>query len=44
MVTDTSGNNQLMGHWGLRSRYYDSAATAALFYEAEALTPVTARR
>ena len=26
--------------WGVRSRYYDSAATAALFYEAEALTPV----
>lgn len=24
--------------WGLRSRYYDSATTAALFYEAEALS------
>ena len=39
-VTDTSGNNQLSVIWGLRSRYYDSAATAALFYQAEALTPV----
>ncbi len=39
-VTDTSGNNQLGCIWGVRSRYYDSAATAALFYEAEALTPV----
>ncbi len=40
IVTDTSGNNQLGLIWGLRSRYYDSSATAALFYEAEALTPV----
>ena len=40
IVTDTSGNNQLSLIWGLRSRYYDSAATAKLFYEAEALTPV----
>lgn len=40
IVTDTSGNNQLSLIWGLRSRYYDSSATAALFYEAEALTPV----
>ena len=39
-VADTSGNNQLGCIWGLRSRHYDSAATAALFYEAEALTPV----
>ena len=40
IVTDTSGNNQLSMPWGLRSRHYDSAATAALFYEAESLTPV----
>ena len=39
-VSDTSGNNQLSLIWGLRSRYYDSATTAALFYEAEALTPI----
>ena len=39
-VSDTSGNNQLGCIWGIRSRYYDSAATAALFYEAEALTPI----
>ena len=40
IVSDTSGNNQLAASWGLRSRYYDSSATAALFYEAEALTPL----
>ena len=28
--------------WGLRSRYYDPAATARLYYEAEALTPLDA--
>lgn len=40
IVTDTSGNTQLALPWGVRSRYYDAASTAALFYEAEALTPV----
>jgi hypothetical protein len=28
--------------WGWRSRYYSSASTAALFYQAEALTPLDA--
>ena len=38
VVTDTSGNPQLSALWGLRARHYDPASTAALFYEAEALT------
>lgn len=40
IVTDTSGNNQLGMEWGLRSKHYDPATTAALVYEAEALTPI----
>jgi hypothetical protein len=40
VVTDTSGNDQKGLLWGVRSRHYDSAATAALFYEAEAMTLV----
>ncbi len=36
-VTGT-GTDQKGMIWGLRSRYYDPAASAALFYEAEALT------
>lgn len=38
VVEDTSGNDQLAVIWGLQSRYYSNEATAALFYEAEALT------
>lgn len=37
-VTDTSGSAQKGMLWGLRSRYYDPSPSAALFYEAEALT------
>lgn len=40
VVTDTSGNAQNALLWGIRSRHYDSASTAALFYEAEAMTPI----
>ena len=40
IVTDTSGNNQESIVWGVRSHFYDSATTAALSYEAEALTPI----
>ena len=29
--------------WGIRSRYYDPSTTAELFYEAEKLSPSTAR-
>lgn len=38
-VADTSNNAQMGLVWGFRSRYYDPAATASLFYEAEAMTP-----
>lgn len=40
IVTDTSGNDQHGLLWGVRSRYHDSASTAALFYEAESMTPL----
>lgn len=40
VVEDTSGHDQLGVLWGLRSRHYDSASTAALKYEADALTPL----
>jgi hypothetical protein len=40
IVTDTSGNTQNSLVWGFRSRYYSAAATAGLFYEAEAMTPI----
>lgn len=40
IITDTSGNDQNGVWWGVRSQYYDSASTAKLFYEAEALTPI----
>jgi hypothetical protein len=40
VVTDTSGHDQHGMLWGVRSRHYDSASTAALVYEAEALTPL----
>lgn len=38
VVTDTSGEVQRGLLWGMRAKHYDSAATAALSYEAEALT------
>lgn len=40
IVTDTSGNDQHGLFWAFRSRHHDAASTAALFYEAEALTPL----
>lgn len=40
VVDDDQGASQLGIMWGFRSRYYDSAATAALNYQAEALTPL----
>jgi hypothetical protein len=42
VVDEDQGNIQMGLLWGIRSRYYDSAATAALTYEAEALTPLDA--
>lgn len=39
-VDDDQGQDQRGLIWGLRSRYYDSAATAALRYNAEALDPL----
>lgn len=38
VLSDTSANDQKGLIWGFRSRRYDSAASAALFYEAEAMT------
>lgn len=40
VVTNDSGNDQQSLLWGVRSRYYDPASTARLFYEAEALSPI----
>lgn len=40
VVTDTSGQRHLAALWGFRSRYYDSASTAGLFYGASQLTPL----
>jgi hypothetical protein len=40
VTTDTSGNDQKGLLWGFRARHYDGTATAALFYEAEQMTPV----
>lgn len=42
VVTDTSGTDQNDMLWGFRSRHYDSASTAALFYEAAVLNPTGA--
>jgi len=42
VVDEDDGETQLGLLWGIRSRFYDSAATAALAYEAEALTPLDA--
>lgn len=41
VVTEGSGNDQRGLLWGLRSRHYDDATTAALAYEAEDMTPVS---
>ena len=38
IVTERQAVDQFRLLWGLRSRYYDAAATAALFYEAEGRT------
>lgn len=40
VVDEDDSDKQLGLMWGFRSRYYDSASTAALFYQAEALTPL----
>lgn len=40
VVDEDDGDTQLGLMWGFRSRYYDSASTASLTYEAEALTPL----
>lgn len=39
-VTDLQGQDRLGVFGGIRSRYYDPAATARLAYEAEAMTPL----
>jgi hypothetical protein len=42
-VVTNSGTVDWHGlEWGVRSRYYDPAVTAALMYEAEAMTPLDA--
>ena len=38
IVTERQGVDQARLIWGLRSRYYDAAATAGLFFEAESRT------
>lgn len=40
VITDLSGNDQMGLLYGIRCRHYDPAPTAALFIEAEAMTPV----
>lgn len=42
VVTEADGETRRGVLWGLRSRYYDDAATAALVYAAEDLTPLDA--
>ncbi len=42
IVTDTSARDQHGLLWGVRSRRYSSNSNAALFYEAESLTPLDA--
>lgn len=39
VIDDDQGADQWWMVWGQRSRFYDGGSTAALFYEAEALTP-----
>lgn len=41
VIDDDEGQNQLGLIWGFRSRNYSNAATTALAYEAEALTPIS---
>ncbi len=40
VIDDDQGQDQSWVVWGVQSRYYDSAASAALFYEAEGRTPL----
>jgi hypothetical protein len=40
VITDLQGISQLGLLWGFRSKHYDPAPTAALAYQAEALTPL----
>jgi len=40
IVQENSGADQWYLLWGIQSRYYDSAASAALYWEAENLTPL----
>lgn len=40
VLTDAQGADQAWAVWGLQSETYSSASTAALYYEAEALTPM----
>lgn len=42
VVDEDDGDDQACVVWGVRSRYYDAAATAGLFWQAEALTAVSA--
>lgn len=42
VIDDDQGINQWAVWWGVQSRYYDAAASAALFYEAEGRTPLGA--
>jgi hypothetical protein len=42
VADEDQGQTQLGLVWGFRSRYYDAASTAALTYQAEALTPLDA--
>jgi hypothetical protein len=40
VVTEGQAQNQAWVRWGVQSRFYDPAATAGLFYEAESRTPL----
>ena len=42
VVDEDDAEDQATVLWGVRSRNYNAAATAALFWQAEALTPVSA--
>ena len=42
VVDEDDAEDQLTVMWGVRSRNYSAAATAGLFWQAEALTPVSA--
>lgn len=42
VVDEDDGEDQACVLWGIRSRNYSADATAALFWQAEALTPVSA--